>query len=210
MYRAHALNLFALSFFVVCSLFLHSSLSLSLSLSDASTMISVVLINQFVGPVLCKKALQSFGEAGKMSGAEDEHGEHAGGPKKRQRLKRAVLFGLDATSLYVAAKLLKAGWRVSLVAEATHDLLFAKALGIAKRDTNYCMDGGDTILLQSAVDAPAGRGSAAVFHDGSGQRIAPRTAEGTERGSAFARQQLHCDTWSSPDARRAWQSDRGC
>jgi hypothetical protein len=135
--------------------------------------ISVVLINQFVGPVLCKIALRGFGEAGKMTDGDDEHGEGHGAVKK---LKRAVLFGIDATALSVAAKLLKAGWRVSLVDSRKEALISAKALGIPADQTNSSMDGGDDVLMEHAeptpseldshhaADSSAG-GSGAIFDD---------------------------------------------
>jgi len=91
--------------------------------------VSVVLINQFVGPVLCKVALRQFGEAGQMTDDGDEHGEHSAVKKK----KRALLFGLDSAALAAAAKLLKAGWRVSVVERSAAALITAKALGISRR-----------------------------------------------------------------------------
>jgi hypothetical protein len=114
-----------------------------------TTMISVVLINQFVGPVLCKWALTNFGEAGKMEEGEEEHGEHHDGPKK---LKRAVICGVDSTSLAVAAKLLKQGWRVSLMDTQKSNLILAKSLGIAKKDTNSTL--GEPVAAEpSQVDS---------------------------------------------------------
>ena len=113
-----------------------------------AAVISVVLINQFAGPVMCKYALRKFGEAGKMTDEGEEHDEH-GGPRMPKKLKRALLFGIDSTSLAVAARLLKAGWRVSCIDSRRENLILAKSLGIPKEHTNSCLDGGDHTLFPS-------------------------------------------------------------
>jgi hypothetical protein len=77
-----------------------------------------------------------------VEGEEDEHehGEH--GAPKVKKLKRAVICGVDSISLSVAAKLLKAGWRVTLMDTLKSNLILAKSLGIAKKDTRSNIDGG--------------------------------------------------------------------
>ena len=124
--------------------------------------VSVVLINQFVGPVLCKVALRQFGEAGQMTDDGDEHGEHSAAKKK----KRALLFGLDSAALAAAAKLLKAGWRVSVVERSAAALITAKALGISREDTNSCLDGGDSLVRPSLLSGftPEKQAAAAAVH----------------------------------------------
>ena len=138
-----------------------------------STIFSVVLINQFVGPVLCKVALRNFGEAGKMlEGEEDEHGgEHGGGgggghPKAPTKLKRALIFGVDATALSTAAKLLKAGWRVSLVDASRQMLVAAGGLGVPKEHTNSSLEAGEPTLTPSpfeTIPPPQDNASAGIL-----------------------------------------------
>lgn len=97
---------------------------------------------------MCKHALRKFGEAGKMTDEGEEHDEH-GGPRLPKKLKRALLFGIDSTALAVAARLLKAGWRVSCIDVRRENLILAKSLGIPKEHTNSCLDGGDHTLFPS-------------------------------------------------------------
>ena len=168
--------------------------------------VSIILINQFVGPVLCKVALRQFGEAGQMTDDGDEHGEHGAVKKK----KRALLFGLDSAALAAAAKLLKAGWRVSVVERSAAALITAGALGISREDTNSCLDGGDSLVRPSLLSGftPEKQAAAAavhvpksakdwrdddstsvVFHDGAGANESARLHSGAH---------MHSDAHSVP------------
>lgn len=72
-----------------------------------STIVSVILINQVVGPVLCKWALRKNGEDGQALGDdEDEHEAH---------VKRCVFIGINISSLAVAQRLLKQDWNVLFI-----------------------------------------------------------------------------------------------
>ena len=72
-----------------------------------STIVSVVLINQVVGPVLCKWALRKNGEEGMAVGGEEEEDE--------ERHKRAIIVGINISSLAVAQRLLKHDWNVLFI-----------------------------------------------------------------------------------------------
>ncbi len=100
--------------------------------------ISVVLINQFAGPVACKWALRRHGEAGKMAEGEDMHG-HGGGhgessedSKKPLTVSRSIIIGVDPIALSVASRLLKENWRVTLLDYKSSNLKLAKALKVKK------------------------------------------------------------------------------
>lgn len=73
-----------------------------------STMVSVILINQVVGPVLCKWAIRKNGEDGMAAGGEEEDEEGHGH-------KRALIIGINVSSLAVAQRLLKEDWNVLFV-----------------------------------------------------------------------------------------------
>jgi hypothetical protein len=72
-----------------------------------STIVSCVLINQVVGPVLCKWALRKNGEDGMAVGSEEEEDE--------EHHKRAVIVGINISSLAVASRLLKHDWNVLFI-----------------------------------------------------------------------------------------------
>lgn len=146
-----------------------------------TTIISVVLINQFVGPVLCKYALKQFGEAGKMlEGEEDEHGHgggggaghgtegglHAdGGMVEVKKLKRAVICGVDSTALAVASKLLKLGWRVTLMDTEKTNLILAKCLGVPKKDTRSTLEGDSNNVASTTPTAASSVGGGVASSD---------------------------------------------
>jgi Kef-type K+ transport system membrane component KefB len=98
-----------------------------------TSIIAVVLINQFVGPVACKWALRYHGEAGKMvEGEEDEHEHGAEGVKK---VKRAVIVGVDALSIATAQRLLNDSWAVTLLDKNKKNLdSLVKKLVVEKPD----------------------------------------------------------------------------
>ena len=87
-----------------------------------TTIIAVVLINQFIGPVACKYTLRKHGEAGMMG--EEEEEEHDG-PKF---LKRALIVGIDSKSIAVAQRLLNANWAVTLLDFDKNKLKMVNAL----------------------------------------------------------------------------------
>jgi hypothetical protein len=71
--------------------------------------VSVILINQVVGPVLCKWALRKNGEDGLAAGLDEEDDE--------ERIKRAMIIGINISSLAVAQRLLKHDWNVLFIGQ---------------------------------------------------------------------------------------------
>ena len=73
-----------------------------------STMVAVILINQIVGPVLCKWALRKNGEDGLALGDDSDD-------EDEKPHKRAMIIGINISSLAVAQRLLKADWNVLFI-----------------------------------------------------------------------------------------------
>lgn len=69
----------------------------------ATTIIAVIVVNQLLGPPLCKWAVQLSGEA--RVKAESGAGAHA---------RRAFVFGMESESLALARQLAEHGWRVAV------------------------------------------------------------------------------------------------
>ena len=108
-----------------------------------TSIIAVVLINQFVGPIACKWALRKHNEAGKMLEGEDAHGESHGhssdhaagsGSVEKPRIKRTVIVGVDSASLAVAQRMLHAGYAVTMLDSDATKLSLTKLLVIDKPD----------------------------------------------------------------------------
>lgn len=83
-----------------------------------STVISVILFNQVVGPILCKWAIKHNGEAGLARDDEEDEHEHAsggasgGGALHEKPRARCLVFGVTPYSLSTIQRLLNAGWNV--------------------------------------------------------------------------------------------------
>ena len=98
-----------------------------------TSIIAVVLINQFVGPVACKFALKSiFKEAGKMKEGEDAHGGEEG--PHSDKVKRVLLIGVDLISLDTAQRLLDRGYAVTLMDSDRAKLALTSVLEAAERE----------------------------------------------------------------------------
>ena len=100
-----------------------------------TSVIAVVLINQFAGPVACKYALKSiFKEAGRMKEGEGEHGGGGGEGAGEAKVKRVLLVGVDLVALETAQRLLDRGYAVTLVDGDRKRLALTSVLECAQRD----------------------------------------------------------------------------
>lgn len=74
--------------------------------SCATTMIGVILINQIVGPILCKLAIKKVGEDGKAGSSEASTGLLG--------VRNVLLFGVNEYTLNLADKLQNGHWKVRI------------------------------------------------------------------------------------------------
>lgn len=78
-----------------------------------TALVSIILLNLIIGPLLCKFAFFKSGEAGKGGGEEEEEEAH---------VKQAILVGVDGSSLGVGQKLLDLDWNVIFYDKSTDKL----------------------------------------------------------------------------------------
>lgn len=71
----------------------------------AALMIAVIIVNQLIGPVLCKWAIHRAGEARPITDKQDF-----------ETLRKAIIFGLERQSIALARKLSSHGWQVKIAA----------------------------------------------------------------------------------------------
>ena len=98
-----------------------------------TTIIAVVLINQFAGPVGCKYALKTiFKEAGKMKEGDHEHEEEHGEENKNKiiKIKQIAIIGIDVVSLAVAQRALDRNYAVVLFDTEKEKLQLCSALQV--------------------------------------------------------------------------------
>ena len=77
----------------------------------AALMIAVIIVNQLIGPVLCKWAIHRTGEARPITDKPD-----------LETLRKAIIFGLERQSIALARKLSSHGWQVK-IAVLSKDLI---------------------------------------------------------------------------------------
>lgn len=71
----------------------------------AALVIAIIIINQLIGPVLCKWAIHRAGEAHPITDIQDF-----------ETLRKAIIFGLERQSIALARKLSSHGWQVKIAA----------------------------------------------------------------------------------------------
>ena len=73
----------------------------------AALMIGVIIVNQLIGPILCKWAINRTGEA-----------RPASEPADSETMRKAIIFGLERQSIALARKLSAHGWHIRIAAPA--------------------------------------------------------------------------------------------
>ena len=71
----------------------------------AALMIAVIIVNQLIGPILCKWAIHRAGEAYPVTDIQDF-----------ESLRKTIIFGLERQSIALARKLSSHGWQVKIAA----------------------------------------------------------------------------------------------
>ncbi|MEA2115756.1 MAG: cation:proton antiporter [Thermodesulfobacteriota bacterium] len=69
----------------------------------AALMIAVIIVNQLIGPILCKWAIHRAGEAYPVTDIQDF-----------ETLRKTIIFGLERQSIALARKLFSHGWQVTI------------------------------------------------------------------------------------------------
>lgn len=69
----------------------------------AALMIAVIIVNQLIGPILCKWAIHRAGEAYPITDIQDF-----------ETLRKTIIFGLERQSIALARKLSSHGWQVKI------------------------------------------------------------------------------------------------
>ncbi len=73
----------------------------------AALMIAVIIVNQLIGPVLCKWAIHRAGEARPITDIQGF-----------ETLRKTIIFGLERQSIALARKLSSHGWQVKIAASS--------------------------------------------------------------------------------------------
>lgn len=73
----------------------------------AALMIAVIIINQLIGPVLCKLAIRRVGEAHPITEMTDA-----------ETVRKTIIFGLERQSIALARRLSSRGWHVKIATSA--------------------------------------------------------------------------------------------
>ena len=133
-----------------------------------SVIISVILINQILGPVLCAKVLDYNDETGKAE-ADDEDDDV---------IKRCVLIGMTDESFALAQRLLRANWDVVFLDTDEQRLLMSKSLVVPPRRKHSHAEEEEEV---PHVDVSKVEGVATVREESINPAAAPATVAEEEK-----------------------------
>ena len=143
-----------------------------------SSIIAVVVINQLIGPILFKLAVRRVGEAGAGSGGEghEESGEAEDAPA-------ALLLGGTREGAALALRLLRARWRVVLIAADEAEAARVRGALRAACEAHEAQQRGEAAGGGQILEAVAAGAAAAVAEVRGGVRALRERVEGAGKAA---------------------------
>jgi Trk K+ transport system NAD-binding subunit/mannitol/fructose-specific phosphotransferase system IIA component (Ntr-type)/Kef-type K+ transport system membrane component KefB len=141
----------------------------------ATVIISVIVLNQIIGPPMCKWAIRRIGEAHPRADTPEFGG-----------VRRAIIFGMEGQSAALARLLRSHGWQVKIASLEAHEAESSRA-DINQADFDLIPVSGLTLDVLKHIDAGDAEAIVCMLSDEENYRICEMAYEHFGTGSLIVR-----------------------